>query len=90
MVKEKLYRFFIGGDNFKDEFWAEVKLFIIFSMGFTIAFTWRQTIFDTTESLVVWLTAIENSATLSILTSISTTIVALAVIYLVSRLGKDV
>jgi hypothetical protein len=57
-----LYRFFIGSEQFEHEFWEEVKLFIIFALAFTIAFTWRQTIFDTMESLVQWLTHVQNSS----------------------------
>jgi len=86
---ERIRRFFIGSERFKHEFWEEVKLFIIFGLGFTIAFTWRQTVFDTTESLMRWLTHIQSSNSLSILTSISTTLVCLILIFLISKFFEN-
>jgi len=88
-MREAIQRFFIGSERFKHEFWEEVKLFIIFGLGFTIAFTWRQTVFDTTESLMRWLTHIQNNASLSVITSIATTIFCIILIFLTSKFFEN-
>src|SRR3989339_1263501 len=88
-MRDTIHRFFIGSDRFAHEFWQEVKMFIIFGLGFTIAFTWRQTIFDTMEYLVQWITNIQSSTSLSILTSVSTTIVCLILIFLTAKFFQD-
>ena len=83
--KETFYRYVIGSDAMKREFWKEVRVLIIFTLGFTIAFTWRQTIYDVVESAVQFFTHISASATLSIATSTTTTIFCLLLIYLTAR-----
>ena len=45
-MKKRLYRFFIGSKNFENEFKKQVRMLVVVTFGFTIAFTWRQTIFD--------------------------------------------
>jgi len=84
-MKQKLYNFFIGGDKFKKDFKDQLRMLIIFTFGFTIAFAWRQTAFDTTQSLVRFFTHLESNASLSIVTSIVLSIFSLLVIYLSSR-----
>ena len=69
-MKKRLYNFFIGGRKFKKEFKKQARLLVIITLGFTIAFTWRQTIFDLSQELVKLFVNIQNSATLSILASI--------------------
>jgi ABC-type Fe3+ transport system permease subunit len=64
-------------------------MLIIVTLGFTIAFTWRQTIFDTSQSIVNFFLHIQNSAALSILTSIFITLLAVLLVYLTAHLLKD-
>lgn len=80
---------FVEGESFKREFKKQVRTFILFTFGFTVAFTWRQTIFDLSLSVVKWVTNIQNSAELSLLSSILVTIVSLIVIFLTSHWLKD-
>jgi len=80
---------FVEGEHFRKEFKKQVRTLILFTLGFTIAFTWRQTIFDLSLSVVKWVTNIQNSAELSLLSSILVTIVSLIVIFLTSHWLKD-
>jgi hypothetical protein len=85
-MKEEIYRFFIGGEHFQREFWQEIRVLLIFTLGFTIAFTWRQTIFDSTKAVVAFVTHIKSSTALSITTSIVTTFFCLFLIWGMSKL----
>lgn len=80
---------YIGTKNIKKEFRRQLKLLITFTLGFTIAFTWRQTIFDLSLALVAFMTNIKNSSTLSILSSSLITIISLVLIYLTSHWLKE-
>ena len=84
-MKEELYRFFVGSDLLKKEFLKEMRTLIIFTLGFTIAFTWRQTIFDVMESVVQFFIDIKSNAALSIVTSGAITLFSLLIIYLTAR-----
>ncbi len=88
-MKKGISNLFVEGDSFKKEFKKQIRMIIVFTLGFTIAFTWRQTIFDLSLSFVKFLTKIQNSAELSLLTSLLTTIVCLGLIYLTSHLLKE-
>ena len=88
-LKETLRTFFIGGERFKREIREEIKLLIILSLGFGIAFSWRQTAFDAFESVVKSITNIQNSTLANILTSSVITLVSLIVIFLVSKFMQD-
>lgn len=80
---------YIWGDHLKKEFRRQLRLLIIITLGFTIAFTWRQTVFDLSLALVSFLTNIQNDATLSILSSVLITIISIGLIYLISHWLKD-
>ena len=88
-MKKKLYRFFIGSKRFEKEFKKQLRLLIIITLGFTIAFTWRQTIFDLSQALVNLFIEIESNSALSIFASIFITIVSIILIYLTSHFLKD-
>ena len=88
-IKQKAHNFFIGGSNFKAEFRRQMRLLVIITFAFTIEFSWRQTIFDASKSLVLLITHVQSSTSASILTSIFITIVAIILIYLTSKLLKD-
>ena len=60
-MKNSFYNFFIGGQNFRREFKRQVRLLIIITLGFTIAFAWRQTVFDAVEILVTTIINVEES-----------------------------
>lgn len=89
-MKEELYRFFIGSDRFKSEFFKELRGLIILMLAFTIAFTWRQTFFDLAQAGVKFFINITSDATLSIVTSTVVTIFCILVIYLTSRYMQNI
>lgn len=84
-MNERIKRFLFGGDSFKKEFIRQIKYLVIFTLGFTIAFSWRETIFDATQSLVQWFLDIQSSTILSILTSITVTIFSIIIIWIVVK-----
>jgi len=88
-MKKTIHRFFIGGQNFKSEFKRQARLLIIITLGFTIAFTWRQTIFDLSQALVNIIIHVKSSTSASILTSAFITFISLILIYLTSKLLKE-
>jgi len=64
-------------------------MFIIFTLGFTIAFTWRETIFDLSKSLVQWLANTNNPNAISIWASVFITIICAALIFLTAKWLRD-
>ena len=88
-MKHKIKNFFIGGENFREEFKKEVRFLIIVFLGFTVAFSWRQTIFDSIASLVKLLVDVHGEVALSVLTSTFTSVIALILIYITSQLLKE-
>jgi hypothetical protein len=85
----KFIHSFFGERRFKTEFKRELRSLITFTLGFTIAFSWRQTIFDLSYSFVQFLTKIQSPNTSIIATSIFTTIVSILLIFLFSHLLKN-
>ena len=88
-MRHRIKTFFMGGESFKKEVKKQVRILILFTLGFTIAFTWRQTIFDITESLVILITHIQGETSLSILTSFSITVISLILIWVTARFLQD-
>ena len=80
---------YLGKTNQRRELIKQMRMLLMFTLGFTIAFTWRQTIFDLSLSFVGFLTHISNSSTLSILASVFITIFSLGLVYLTSFLLRD-
>jgi len=88
-LKERLHTFFIGGENFKKEFKNEIRWFIIVSLGFTIAFSWRETTFAAFEALLLKFIDIQNATYASIATSSIITLVSLIIIFISSKLLQN-
>ncbi|MBU0760054.1 MAG: hypothetical protein KJ600_00430 [Nanoarchaeota archaeon] len=86
--RDKVRRFFVGGKNFQKEFKKQVRLIVIVTLGFTIAFSWRQTIFDAVQTLVQKLTN-SNGLPSSVLTSIVITLISLLIIYITAHLLRE-
>ena len=78
-----------GVSLFKREFRRQIRMLIIITLGFTIAFTWRQTVFDLSQNFVKFITNIQGSSTLSIITSVFITILALIIIYVTAHFLKQ-
>jgi len=45
-MKKRVSNYFYIGQKYKEEFRKQVRAIITFTLGFTIAFAWRETIFD--------------------------------------------
>lgn len=86
---EKFRHAVIGGRNFRSEFKHQVRLIIIITLAFTIAFSWRETVFDLFTGLAKWLTDINNEESLSILASTLITITSIIIIYVTAHVLKD-
>ena len=75
--------------NHNKEFRRQLRLLIAITLGFTIAFTWRQTIFDLSFSFIGLITKIQSISILSLLSSIMITLISIGLIYLSAKLLKD-
>ncbi len=84
-----LLDFIIHGKNFRKDFKHQMKTLVVVGAGFTIAFTWRQTVFDISKRVVQFVTNIRDSSILSIATSIFTTVFSLVLVLLVIYLLKE-
>jgi len=89
MKKRKIRNYFYLGNQYRHEFRKQMRMFIIFTLGFTIAFTWRETIFDLSKALVAWVTNTNNPNTTSIGASVFITIVCALLIFLTARWLRD-
>jgi len=87
-TRDKFHLFLVGGKNYKSEVKKQIRLLIVITLGFTIAFTWRQTIFDASQAIVQYLAGINDSVTSSILTSTFITIVSLILILIAAHFLK--
>ena len=88
-MRNKILRSLREGSAFKREFKIQIRMLVIITLGFTIAFTWRQTVFDASQELVQFFINVKDSTTLSILTSLFITIFSLLIIYLTAHFLKD-
>ena len=88
-MKRKIIDSLKAGAKFKKEFRRQIRMLIIVTLGFTIAFSWRQTIFDASQAVVQILTNVQGSTALSVLTSLFITIVSVLLIYLAAHYLKD-
>lgn len=89
-IKRKFKNYFFLGTKFKREFRRQLKTIILITLGFTIAFTWRQTIFDISQYIISLFINIRKGSTgASILTSIFITIVSLIFIVLTSKYFRE-
>ncbi len=89
MDKYKFLRLKRAGRRFKKEHRKEIRLMIVVTLGFTIAFTWRQTIFDVFQSIVNFFVDAKSTALSSILTSTLITLVSIGLIRLTSHILKE-
>lgn len=88
-MRGKIHNYFYLGSNYRSEFRKQVRMFVTFTLGFTIAFAWRETIFDLSESFVQWISGIKESNSSSFWASIFITGVALLLILITTRWLKD-
>ncbi len=87
-MRKRISRYF-SKNNYRKEFRHELRLLIVVTLGFTIGFTWRETIFDVSWAFIQWLTHAEKAPALSFLTSVFITLICVGLIYLTSYLLKE-
>ncbi len=87
--KRRIRNYFYLGNQYRQEFRKQMRMFIIFTLGFTIAFTWRETIFDLSKALIVWLTHPTNPNATSVWASVFITIICAFLIFLTTRWLRD-
>ena len=87
-MRRRINRYF-SRSGYRREFQRELRLLIVVTLGFTIGFTWRETIFDLSWVFIQWLTHAERAPALSFFTSIFITLICLGLIYLTSYLLKE-
>jgi hypothetical protein len=76
--------------SFKKEFKRQIKLAIVAAIGFTIAFAWRDAIFNTFQSFVSRVLDVPPEHFLTgIYTSIAITLAGVIVIMITSRIFRD-
>jgi hypothetical protein len=75
--------------SFKKEFKRQLRMALTASIGFTIAYAWRNVVFDSFHSLVSSALNVSKSAILSeIYTSITLTFIGVIAIFITSKLLK--
>ena len=87
-MRQRISKYF-SRNGYRREFRRELRLLIVVTLGFTIGFTWRETIFDVSWAFIHWITNIQGTPALSILTSIFITLICLGLIYITSYLLKE-
>ena len=88
-MRQGISGFFHIERRFKKEFKREIRLLVIVTLAFTIAFSWRQTIFDISKDFIQFMTHFQNLAALSVLTSTFITLTSILLIIFVSFAIRD-
>ena len=87
-MRQKLSNFFYVGDNYREEVRTQIRMIIVITLAFTIAFSWRETIFELSKTFMQWITRTENGNSLNALTSLFITFISVLLIFLASRYLK--
>jgi len=74
---------------FQRELRREVRMLIVVAIGFTIAFTWRQTIFDAALNVIQRIFSPEGAVIASVMASILITIIGIVLILFTAKFLKD-
>jgi hypothetical protein len=76
--------------SFKKEFKRQIRLAVIAAIGFTVAFAWREAIFDLFQSFVSRFLDVSTEHYLTkIYTSIAITIAGVLLIFITSKILKE-
>jgi hypothetical protein len=76
------------GKHYREEFRKQMRSVIVFTLGFTIAFSWRETIFQWSKSITGWITHSQNGGS-NAGASIFITLLCIAIILLTTRWLKE-
>ncbi len=86
-MRRGILKYFYVGSKYKNEFRKQMRSFIVFTLGFTIAFSWRETIFDGSKNFIKWLTGTSNSGSFG--ASIFITLVSILLIFMTTNWLKE-
>lgn len=76
--------------SFKKEFKRQIKLAIVAAIGFSIAFAWRNAVFDSFQSFVARFLDLEIGHYMTeIYTAIAITLAGVILIFITSKLLRD-
>lgn len=75
---------------FQRELKKEIRTLIVVTIGFTIAFSWRQTIFDASITLIKSMFNLKSELSSSIVASLFITIIGLILILISSKCLKEI
>lgn len=75
--------------SFKKEFRRQLRLAIIAAIGFTIAFAWRNAIYNSAQELVIKFTQSAHLILTEIYTAIFITLIAVVLILFTSKILKE-
>jgi hypothetical protein len=87
-IRQKFSNYTFVGKKYKEEFRKQMRSVIVFTLGFSIAFAWRETIFDWSKSITAWITQSQNGGS-STGASIFITLFSILVILLTTHWLKD-
>lgn len=87
-IKQKISNYTFVGQNYRDEFRKQMRSVVVLTLGFSIAFAWRETIFDWSKSITAWITHSNNGGS-STGASIFITLICLLLILATTRWLKD-
>lgn len=87
-IKQKFSNYTYLGSKYKDEFRKQIRSIIVLTLGFSIAFAWREAIFDWSKSITAWITHSSDggSATGA---AFFITLICILLIFLTSHWLKD-
>ena len=85
---QKLSNFFYVGHNYREEVRTQIRMWIMITLAFTIAFSWRETIFELSKTFMQWVTRTEDGNSLNALTSLFITLISVLLIFLASHYLK--
>jgi len=75
--------------SFKKEFKRQLRFSIAAAIGFTIAFSWRNAVYDSLFAIVQRLTDATRNTAIEAYTALFITLIGVVVILITSRLLRD-
>ena len=75
--------------SFKKEFRRQLRLALIAAIGFTVAFAWRNAIYNSAQSLITIFTEQTRVILNELLTALTVTVLAVIAIFITSRILKE-
>ena len=75
--------------SFRKEFKRQIRLAVIAAIGFTVAFAWRNAIYEAFKGIVEKFISTTQFAATEIFTALTITIIGVALIFITSRILKE-